>query len=139
MSYPKDGTQRDCDPPLEQHVAVAELLLHNLRDLRSCHLSPRHYDLMLVLKTQRRGHERTLAELAALTNSDGGVCASSLRQLRKRGLVRTRSRDAHHPQGTRLTLKGETLLRRLSRRDRARWLRLAPSLLSSLQHPEDLE
>lgn len=128
----------ESDPRFDHQVIIAELLLHNLRDLRSCGLAPLHYDLMLILKAQRRGQHSTLAQLAVFINSDSATCAAALSQLRRRGLVRNHPLDPHHSKGPNLTRRGENLLHRLCSRDRARWLRLAPSLLSSLHSPEDL-
>jgi len=135
MKNPAHWNHAGCD--LDWQVAIAQTLLHNLRDLRARGLTSRHYDLMLLLRASPPGQCRTLAQLAARTHSAPAACALALRQLRRLGLVRSRSLAPNHPRSSPLTLKGEALLRRLSRRDRARWLRLAPSLLSSLRLPED--
>lgn len=139
MKNVQHGSSLESDPGFDQHVAIAQLLLHNIRDLRSCGLCAHDYDLMLALKAVRRGQHRTLSQLAARINADAATCASALRQLGRRGLVRTASLSPHRSRCPSLTLKGEALLHRLSRRDRARWLRLAPALLSSLRPPEDLQ
>lgn len=123
---------RGSQPSFDRHIAIAELLLRNSRDLRAVGLNRHHYDCLLLLKALGPAESRTAVALASRLRVDPSRCQATLDELRQRRLVCLRRISANLPGTLCLTRRGEAVLLRLLRKDQNRWLRLGPSLLAAL-------
>ena len=132
MKNSPDSRARGIQPSFDRQIAIAELLLRNTRDLQAVGLKQHHYDLLLLLKTLEPAEPRTLMAVARRLHADPSHGAASLAELRRRHLVTWKRSSANLPLTVSLTRRGQGLLARLFRQDQDRWLRLGPSLLSTL-------
>ena len=119
---------------LHTQLALAEVLLRTQRDLRSCGLTQRQYDLLLALKVQPRHQPFDLRSLATRLALRPTLVSSALRELRDRRLIQPcrffRDQSVAPPQ---LSRRGEALLRQLTRKECHRWDTLGPAVLKSLR------
>lgn len=118
---------------LDHQIAAADLLLRNTRDLRAAGLKQRHYDLLLLLKTLEPVEPRTLIAVAREMHADPSHGSASLAELRRRNLISWKRASSILPLTISLTRRGEALLAKLFRKDQERWLRMGPTLLSTLR------
>jgi DNA-binding MarR family transcriptional regulator len=132
MKNSPDSRARGIPPAFDRQIAIAELLLRNTQDLRAAGLKQHHYDLLLLLKTLEPAEPRTLIALSRRLHADPSYGSASLAELRRRHLVSFKRSSANLPLTISLTKRGEALLARLFRKDYERWLRMGPSLLSTL-------
>jgi len=118
---------------LDQQIAATDLLLRNTPDLPAAGLKQHHYDLLLLLKTLEPAEPRTLLSIARGMQADHSNGSASLAELRRRHLVAWKRGSSTIPLTVSLTKRGEALLAKLFRKDQERWLRMGPTLLSTLR------
>jgi hypothetical protein len=117
----------------DRQIVAADLLLRNTRDLRAVGLKRHHYNLLLLLKILEPAEPRTLKTVARRMHADLSHGSASLAELRRRHLVSWKHASPSVPLTISLTNRGEALLARLFRKDQDRWLRMGPTLLSTLR------
>jgi hypothetical protein len=133
MKYSLASHAREAQPSFDHQIAAADLLLRNARDLRAVGLKQHHYDLLLLLKTLEPAEPRTLISVARGMHADPSHGSASLAELRRRHLVSWKRASSGLPLTICLTRRGEALLAKLFRKDQQRWLRMGPTLLSTLR------